>query len=142
MDLQEIRRRVRSALEDARKESAERRVRSDEAAKAYAEFLEQRAVPAFHAMASALAGEGLRFKVFTPAESVRLTAEGASEDFIELTLDPGEDPPIVLGQTSRGRGRRAVSSQRRVRPGTAIASLTEDDVVEFLIDEIAPLLER
>ena len=47
MEIADVRRRVRGAIENARKESAERRERSDGAAKAYTLFLEQQAVPTF-----------------------------------------------------------------------------------------------
>ncbi len=142
MDIPEIRRRLRAAIERARREAAERRARSETAAHDYDEFLEQRAVPVFQTFASALAGEGLRFKVFTPAESVRLAAEGAKDDFIELALDTAADPPEVIGRVSRGRGRRMVTSEAPVREGTAVAGLTEEDVLGFLLREILPFVER
>jgi hypothetical protein len=142
MEITDVRRRVRAAIEGARKESGERRLRSDAASKAYATFLEQQAVPAFRAVASALAGEGLRFKVFTPAESVRLASDSSAEDFIELFLDTTQDPPAVVGRTSRGRGRRSISSERQVRAGTNVAQLTEEDVVQFLVSEIGAFAER
>jgi hypothetical protein len=142
MDVSEVRRRVRAAIDNARKSAQERRARSDEASRDYEMFLEGRAVPAFHALASALAGEGLRFKVFTPAGSVRLASEHAADDFIELSLDTGSDPPVVVGRISRGRGRRNVTAERPVRRGTPIAALTEEDVIEFVLSEIAPFVER
>jgi hypothetical protein len=142
MELPEMRRLVRAAIDNARKESAERRQRSDAAAKAYGVFLEQRAVPTFHTFAAALAGEGMRFKVFTPAESVRLASEGAAESFIELSLDTTQDPPRVLGRTSWARGRRAQSSERLVRDNAEVEQLTEEDVLDFLLAEIGPFVER
>jgi hypothetical protein len=142
MDVPEIRRRVRAAIEGARKAGQERRVRSDQASRDYEAFLNGRAVPAFRAFAAALAGEGFRFNVFTPAGSVRLASEHAADDYIELALDTAADPPLVIGRSSRGRGRRNLSSERAVKNGAAIADLTEDDVLEFLVSEIPPLVER
>ena len=142
MEIPEVRRRVRAAIEQARRDATERRERSDAAARAYAEFLGARAVPAFNQIAGALAGEGHRFKVFTPADSVRLSSERSSENFVELVLDTTDDPPVVMGRTNVGRGRRAVTRERPVRDRRPIADLTEDDVIEFLLGEIPPLVER
>jgi len=142
MEIADVRRRVRGAIENARKESAERRERSDGAAKAYTLFLERQAVPTFRLVAVALTGEGLRFNVSTPAESVRLSSEGNAEDYLELALDSSQDPPAVMGRTSRGRGRRAFTSERPVRDGAAVGELTDEDVLEFLVAGIGTLVER
>lgn len=142
MEVSEVRRRLRAAVEDARREAVERRVRTDAASRAYEEFLGQRAVPLFHQFAAALTGEGHLFKVFTPAASVRLASERSHEEFIELALDEASDPPTVVGRTSRGRGRRMISSERPVRDGAAIADLTEEDVLAFLLTEITSLIDR
>lgn len=142
MEVSEVRRRLRTAVEDARAAAVERRARTDAAARDYEAFLEQRAVPVFHQMAAALTGEGHLFKVFTPAGSVRLASERSHEEFIELTLDDASDPPAVIGRTSRGRGRRMVSSERPVAPHVAVANLTEEHVLAFLLREIAPFIER
>ncbi len=142
MEVSDVRRRLRAAIESARKTAQERRVRSDQAAREYEVFLRETAVPVFQVFASALVAEGHRFKVATPAESVRLTSESSPEDFIELALDAAADPPIVLGQVSRGRGRRGVTAERPIKPAAAVAELTKDDVLAFLVSEIPPFVER
>jgi hypothetical protein len=142
MEIPDIRRRVRAAIEQARRDAASRRERSDAAAHAYDEFLTRHAIPAFNALASALVAEGHRFKVHTPAGSVRLVSERSSDDFIELVLEKAEDPPVVLGRTSQGRGRRAISRERPVRDGAGPESLTDEDVVTFVLSELVPLIER
>lgn len=142
MDIADVRRRVRGAIERARREAAERRARVDVAARDYETFLTERAVPVFHDLANALSGEGLPFTVSTPARSVRLEAARSREDFIELELDADHDPPQVIGRSSRGRGRRMVTSERPVRPHASISDLTEEDVLAFLLSEIVPLVER
>lgn len=142
MDVPEIRRRVRAAIDSARKAVQERRARSDAASREYEAFLDARAVPAFRTFASALAGEGVRFQVYTPAGSVRLAPEHATNDFIELLLDTSADPPAVIGRISRGRGRRNVTTERPVKTGAAISAMTEDDVLEFLLSEIPAFVER
>ena len=142
MEVSEIRRRVRAAIESARRAAKERRVRSDRAALEYQDFLRDRAVPLFQTVASALVAEGYRFKVFTPADSVRLASETSSTDFIELTLDATADPPTVVGRASRGRGNRLVDRERPLKEGKAIVDLSDEDVMEFLTEEIAGFVER
>ena len=136
MDVPEVRRQVRAAITHARAESQRRQERVDAAGREYEAFLTERAVPLFRTFASALAGEGLRFKVFTPAGSVRLVPEGASDDYIELVLETAEDVPQVIGRTSRGRGRRQVTTERPVKGGADVSTLTEEDVLRFLVSEI------
>ena len=140
MDVSEVRRRLRGAMEQARRDTAERRRRADEAGRDYERFLKRHAVPIFHTFAAALTAEGRRFTVFTPAGSVRLASDASGEDFIELSLDASQDPPRVLGRTSRGRGRRMVTTERPLDP--AVADLTDEDVLEFLLAEIGPFVGR
>lgn len=142
MEVSEVRRRLRAAVEEARQSAAERRTRNDAAARDYEAFLGQRAVPVFHQLATALTGDGHLFKVFTPAGSVRLASERSHEEFIELVLDDSSDFPVVVGRTSRGRGRRMISAERPVRDRTPISELTEEDVLSFLLQEIPHFLER
>jgi hypothetical protein len=80
--------------------------------------------------------------VFTPAGSVRLASERSHEEYIELALDDSIDPPVVMGRTSRGRGRRMISSERPVRDRAAIADLTDEDVLSFLLHEITLFVDR
>ena len=99
-------------------------------------------MPIFQTVAAALVAEGFRFKVFTPADAVRLASESSGEDFIELSLDATVDPPVVLGRTSRGRGRRLVTTERALNDGSSIAALSEDDVLSYVVAELAPFVER
>ena len=142
MEVSEVRRRVRAAIDSARRQAQERRVRTDRAALEYQDFLRERAVPLFQTVASALAAEGYRFKVFTPADSVRLASDANGTDFVELALDTTSDPPAVLGRSSRGRGSRLVASERPIRENVAIAELSEEDVMAFLTEAIPGLVER
>lgn len=142
MEVSDVRRRIRAAIEAARARAAERRSRTDEASRAYDAFLETVAVPAFHTVASALTGEGHRFKIITPGRAVRMSSERSPEDFIELALDTEREAPAVVILTSRGRGRRMVSSERLVREDLPIAELAEEDVVAALLDALLPFIER
>jgi hypothetical protein len=142
MEVSDVRRRIRSAIETARARRAERRARADEAVRAYDQFLSAIAVPAFHSVASALKGEGHRFNVITPAGTVRISPERSAEDFIELSLDTARDRPAVVLRSARGRGRRMIESERTLREDLPIAELAEEDVVAALIDEAIPFIER
>jgi hypothetical protein len=140
IEITELRRQIRTAIELAKKNAAAKRSRSDTAQRDYDTFLNQIAVPTVQQFASALSGEGHFFKVETPAGSVRLSSVSAKDDFIELLLDTGQDPPEVVARVSRGRGRRMVTSERPVRERTAVADLKEEDVVTLLVQEITPFL--
>jgi hypothetical protein len=142
VEISEVRRRLRAAIEKARRESAERRTRADVAARDYDTFLAERAAPVFHQIAAALKADGHQFKVFTPESSIRLAAERSPDEFIELALDSSSDPPAVIGRTSRGRGRRMVSTERALKESAPIADLSDEDVLAFVVEEITRLLER
>lgn len=142
METSEVRRRFLVAIEKGRRDAAERRTRTDQARRDYEDFLAQRATPLFHQVAAALKAEGQAFAVFTPAASVRLAAERSPEEFIELVLDDSSNPPAVVGRTTRGRGRRTISTERPISEGKSIAELTDEDVLVFLLGEIVLLVER
>ena len=142
MEVSDLRRRIRAAIEAARLRAADRRARTDAATRAYEPFLETIGVPAFHTTANALVGEGHRFKVTTPGQAVRLTAERSADDFIEMALETDRDVPAVLLVAQRGRGRRMISAERILREGPDIAAITEEEVISALIEELVPLIER
>jgi hypothetical protein len=112
----------------------------DAASAAYDRFLAQVATPIFKQFAAVLKAEGYGFQVFTPGGGLRLASERASEDFIELQLDVSGHLPVVLGHVNRARGSRVLASERPI--GVGVAELTEQDVLEFLIQEIQPFVER
>jgi hypothetical protein len=137
-----LRRRLRSAIEQARSNASARRERATAAARDYEVFLEKVAIPVVHQFANVLGAEGHQFQVATPAGSVRLSSAARSEDYVEIALDTSEDPPEVVGRTSRGRGRRMISSERAVRERTAVSELNEEDVLAFLLTEIVQFVGR
>ena len=142
IEVSEVRRRLRGVIESARKRAQERRASTDRAALEFEDFLRDRAVPTLQTVASALVAEGHRFKVHTPAGSVRLASETNAEDFIDIALDTTADPPAVIGRTSRGRGRRLVTSERPLREDVSVGQLTEEDVLSFVMTELLAFLER
>jgi hypothetical protein len=141
METSEVRKRVLAAIERAKRGSAERRTRADEAAGEYTVFLEQIAVPMFRQLAGALKASGYPFGVFSPGGSVRLMSEKSSEDFIEVSLDTTGDEPLVMGHTHRARGRRVLEAERPVGTGP-IRDLTEEHLLDFLILELEPFVEK
>jgi hypothetical protein len=142
MEVSDVRRRLRGAIEEARRRSAERRTRVDEATRAWEQVLPNTAVPVFQTIASALAAEAYRFNVLTPGETVRLSRERSAEEFVELALDTDREVPALLLRSTRGRGRRMLSAERIVREGSAIAMVTEDELLSALLEELVPLIEK
>jgi hypothetical protein len=142
MEVSEVRRRLRAAIDQARRDASARRERTDLASHAYERLLAEHAVPVFQTLATALTGEGLRYKLSTPAGSVRLSS-ASSTDFIELGFDTSQDPAAVLLRTSRGRGRRQIETERTIAAGpAAIETLSDDLLLNAVLDEMVPLLER
>jgi hypothetical protein len=142
VEISELRRRLRSALDQARRNAIAHRERSEAAARHYDAFLTSIAVPVVQQFATVLSGEGHQFIVATPADAVRLSSASSPQDYIEIALDTSEDPPEVVGRTSRGRGRRMIASERPVRERTAVDELNEEDVIAFLLTEIVPFISR
>lgn len=142
MDVAQLRKTVRQAIEGAKKDAAARRARTEAATLAYERFLEERATPVFRSMANVLKSEGLLFDVMTPSGGVRLVPERTREDGIELTLDGAFDPPRATLTTVRSRGSRTMRAERALKEGAPIDTLTDDDVIAALLDELAPWLER
>ena len=139
-DVAVVRKRVRTAIEQARRDQAERRGRSAEAHQNYDLFLQASAIPAFRMIANVLKSEGLHFEVMTPAAGVRLQSERNREDAIEMELDTTADPPQPLVTIRRVRGSRIVHSDRSIKGSNPLVHLTEDDVIEMLLDELRPWL--
>ena len=141
MDVALVRKRLQKAIEQARRDSADRRTRAQEAEKDYEEFLETRAIPAFRSVAIVLKSEGLNWEVMTPSAEVRLVPGRRRDEYIAITFDATADPPQAMVSVTRGRGGRVLHSERPVKPGTpAVTAISEDDVVEMLIEELRPWL--
>jgi hypothetical protein len=142
IDTGEVKKRVRQAIDRARKDASARRQRADHAAQLYQEFLESTAAPVFRLISSALRAEGYHFQVFTPAGSVRLASDLSGDDFIELELETARDPVTLVGRTSHVRGRRTLSHERVIHEGPDIDRLGPEDVLDFVLAEIGPFVER
>jgi hypothetical protein len=142
-DVAQLRKRVHSAIEAARREHADRRARAAEAERIYGVFLESAAIPAFRTMANVLRSEGMAWDVTTPSGSVQLVSDRHRGDAISLSFDATLEPPQPIVTVTRAVGGRVLSSERPVKAGTpGAAGLSEDDVTEMLLDELRPWLAR
>jgi hypothetical protein len=137
-----VRKRLLAAIDRTRKASQERRQRAADAGRAYETFLADVATPVARQLVIALKAEGYAFIVNTPGGGLRLVSDRGRDDFIDLGLDATVDPPEVMGRISYARGSRTISDERPVKPGAAPQSITEEDVLAFLLDALTPWLER
>ena len=142
VEVSQVRRRLQAAIATARERNQQRRQRTTDAERAYAVFLQEVATPVTRQLANALKTEGYSFTVFTPGDGLRLAADRGRDDFIDFTLDTEGDRPQVVGRISRTRGSRTIDEERPVKPGTPPEALTDEDVLDFLMDAMAPWLER
>jgi hypothetical protein len=142
VEVSHVRRRVQAAIAAARELTQQRRQRVAEAEIAYAAFLQDVATPVTRQVANTLKIEGYAFTVFTPGDGLRLAADRGRDDFIEFALDTGSDRPQVIGRISHTRGSRTIDEERPVKAGASPETLTEDDVLEFLVGALEPWLQR
>lgn len=140
MDVANIRKRLKSEIDQARRGAAERRERAKTATRAYEEFLNDTAVPVFRQIATVLRAEGIPFEVQTPAGGVRLVSDRSRDDQISLELDATQDPPQLMLTAWRSWGGRVLQTERAVKERTPVERITEDDLFERLVDELRPWL--
>ena len=138
----EIRIRLRETIKHARQAAAERRQMAQTAEEVGTRVLASVATPVFKTVASALKAEGYPFRLFTPAAEVRLASEKSGDQFIGLELDTARDTPALVGRVSRLWGQRVLVDERVVREGDEIGALTKEDVITFLLESLAPFVER
>ncbi|HKY20565.1 MAG TPA: hypothetical protein VJM31_05035 [Vicinamibacterales bacterium] len=142
IETSELRKRLRAAIEQSRRAAAARRAQLDEAATVYKQFLENTAAPLVHVLANVLLAEGYGFTVFTPNGGLRMASVKSGEDFIEFALDTSQPEPFVVLRVNQTRGRRVLQHDRPVKGNTSVDQLTEEDVLQALLEEIAPFVER
>lgn len=142
MEVGEVRKRILHAIADARRRAQERRQRTADAERAYATFVQDVATPVVRQIASALKAESYAFTVFTPENGLRLAADRGRDDFIEFALDTDSERPQVIGRISRTRGSRRLDEERPIKPGASPETVTEEDVLEFVMRALEPWLAR
>lgn len=141
-DIAEVRRRVRQTIERARLEAAERRARAEVADRQGRRFVEGVAVPVARQFQSALRAEGFKYRLSTPAGAVRLVSDRRPEDFIDIAVDATGEAVTIMTTVSRVRGRRVLVAERPLNEKVEMDALTEQDVLDFLLDAIRVFVER
>jgi hypothetical protein len=135
-DVAIIRKRIRAEIDKVRRDQADRRARVAEATAAYEHFLQNAAIPVFRMFANILKAEGLNFEVMTPSGGVRLQSERQRDDAIEMELDTSADPPQPLVTITRARGSRVIQSDRTIKGSNSLVQLTDEDVIDMLLEEL------
>jgi hypothetical protein len=141
MEISEVRKRLNDTIARARQHAAERRSRTEAANRSFDQFLAATAVPLMRQIANVLRAEGYFYSVSTPASSVRLLSDKDAGDFIELSLDATGETPRVMARISRSRGRRVIDAERVVGSGGA-DTISEEELLAFLMKELEPFVER
>ncbi len=142
MEVSQVRRRLKSAIEASRERAARQRERVAEAQRAYETFLTDIAIPVARQLANAMKVEGYSFTVFTPGDGLRLASDRGRDDYIEIGLDTTGDKPDVMARVSQQRGSRTIDEEKPVKRGASPNELTEEDFLEFLLGALEPWLER
>ena len=130
------------AITAARGRAQARRQQADEATRAYGAFLQNVAAPVLHQLAGALKAEGYPFTVFTPGDGVRLASDRGRDDFVEFALDTSGDRPQVIGRISQSRGSRRLEEERPVKADVPPDALSEEDVLDFVMQALERWLAR
>ena len=142
MEISEVRKQLKHAIDRARAGAQQQRERTAEAQRAYAAFLEHVATPTTRMMASVLKAEGLPFTVSTPSGGLRLASDRGRDDYVEFALETDGDRPVVVGRIRRARGSRTIEDERPVRADAAPQDLSDADVLAFLVSALEPWLAR
>ena len=131
-----VRKRVLHAIAASKGRAETRRQRSSEAEREYTAFLETVAAPIARQVAAALKAEGYSFTVFTPGDGVRLALDRGRDDVIEFSLDSSGDRPQVIGRVSQTRGSRRLEEERPIKADASPSEITDEDVLEFVVQAI------
>jgi hypothetical protein len=142
VEVSQVRKRLKSAIDASRERAGRRRERAAEAQRAYAIFLTDVAVPVARQLANAMKAEGLSFTVFTPGDGLRLASDRGRDDFVEVELDSARDNPEVMARVSQQRGSRTRDEEVPVKRGAPPGDISEDDFLDFLLLALEPWLER
>jgi len=142
VEVSEVRRQLRHAIDRAKARAQQRRQVAAEADLAYATFLEEIATPTVRMLANALKAEGYPFTVSTPTGGLRLASDRGRDDYIELALDVRGDTPTVVGRVRYTRGSRTLEEERPIKPGSPPQDVTETDLLSFLVGALDPWLDR
>jgi hypothetical protein len=141
MDTGEVRRQLQHARRQAQERAAGRRERAAAASDAWNTSARRVAEPLVRQLGDALRADAYLVTPATPAGAVRLGL-GHGGDFVEVALDTSGDAPLVVGRTGRARGSETLIDERPVRAGAGPEAVTEEELLAFLLEALAPWLER
>jgi hypothetical protein len=141
MEVSDVRRRIRDAMQRARQDAAARRARNETASHDWLELRDRIVVPLCQQVIQVLRHEGFPFQLSTPGDTVRLTHERHSEDSIELRLETSAEP-VVVCRVQQVRGREILERERPVAEGTPVESISSEQVLQALVDVLPPFVER
>ncbi len=141
-EIAEVRQRVRRAIEQARLDAVERRARAEAAGEEGRRFIQRVATPVARQVVSVLRAERFGFRLSTPSGAVRLVSERRREDFIDIAVDAAGDPVTILTTVNHVRGGRVLTTERPLAAEVEIDALTEQHVLDFLLDAIRVFVER
>jgi len=139
--ISEIQKRVRRMIDQSRRAAEERRARTASETRAGEQALHRVVAPVFKAVAAALKAERHSFLVSTPVDAVRMSAESSGDNFVELALDTTGAQSVLRGRVSRIRGRRLLVEEKVVSEGSQLGTLSDEDVLEYLLGALAPFVE-
>jgi hypothetical protein len=142
VEVSAVRQRLIGAMAAARTRAQERRLRVASAERAFDSLLAQAATPLARQLVGALKAENIPFSVSTPEHGLRLVSDHRRDDFVELALDAAQDPPEVVLRVRRARGSRTLDEERAVKPGAAVESIGEQDLLEAFLAALSPWFER
>jgi len=142
VEVSQVRRRLKAAIDASRERAAKRRERTAEAERSYETFLNDIATPVARQVANALKVEGYSFTVFTPGNGLRLASDRTRDDFIDLELNTTGDRPEVMARVSQQRGSRTLDEEMPVKRGASPGEISEEDFLDFLVGALEPWLER
>jgi phosphoglycolate phosphatase-like HAD superfamily hydrolase len=142
VEVSAVRKQLQTRVTESRRAAKLRRETISQAQAAYDAFLAQIAVPTAKQLVSALKAEGFAWSVSTPSGMVRLSADTGRDDYIEIDFDGSGAEPKVIGRSSRGRGSRLVREEHALADGALPDTITDQDVIDYLLTALTPWLER
>ena len=140
VEISEVQQRVRRMIDQSRRAAEERRTRAASEIRAGEQALRRVVAPVFKTVAAGLKAEGHPFRISTPVDAVRMSAEASGDNFIELVFDTSGDQAALRGRISRTRGRRVLVEETVVIEGSEMETLSEADVLEFLLGTLGPFV--
>jgi hypothetical protein len=141
MEPSDIRRRVLQTLDHAKRRSVAHREDVERASTAFDRLLPLVAAT-WRQVANILKVEGHAFSLHSPAGALRFASERSADDFVEIALETARRPVALVGRTRFTRGRQVIDRELIVAEADQIATLDEERLLDFLLQELEPFVER